>query len=219
MSIEGILIGLLAIVIGLAWAFYGLKAFTILLPIWAFFVGLIAGASWGAELFGGGFFGSVTSWIIGLVLGIALALFSYFFYYGAIALLGGTIGYLLGAGLMSAIGITGLLSIVVGIIVGVIFAIGVIVLAVPVMLVIVFSAIGGAAAAVNGVLILLGRIQLDSLDDGALMRGLQTDGLIGIIAFLAVAVAGAFYQIRSVAAGVEGALDRRAAIDQSAYRY
>jgi hypothetical protein len=40
MSIEGILIGLLAIGIGAAWASYGLKAFTILLPIWAFFAGL-----------------------------------------------------------------------------------------------------------------------------------------------------------------------------------
>lgn len=39
MSIEGILVGLLAIAIGAAWAFYGLKLFTILLPIWAFFFG------------------------------------------------------------------------------------------------------------------------------------------------------------------------------------
>ena len=50
MSIEGILIGLLAIVIGAAWATYGLKAFTILLPIWAFFVGLLAGAELGRRV-------------------------------------------------------------------------------------------------------------------------------------------------------------------------
>ena len=47
MTIEGIVVGLLAIAIGLAWAFYGLKLFTILLPIWAFFFGLVAGAQWG----------------------------------------------------------------------------------------------------------------------------------------------------------------------------
>ena len=52
MSIEGIIVGLLAIVIGLAWAFYGLKLFTILLPIWAFFFGLVAGAQWGQDVFG-----------------------------------------------------------------------------------------------------------------------------------------------------------------------
>ncbi len=52
MSLEGILLGLLAIVIGLAWAFYGLKLFAILLPIWAFFFGLVAGAQWGVDIFG-----------------------------------------------------------------------------------------------------------------------------------------------------------------------
>ncbi len=54
MSIEGILVGLLAIVIGAAWAFYGLKLFTILLPIWAFFFGLVTGAQWAADVFGKG---------------------------------------------------------------------------------------------------------------------------------------------------------------------
>ena len=52
MTIEAIVIGLLAIGIGLAWAFYGLKLFTILLPIWAFFFGLIAGAQWSQDVFG-----------------------------------------------------------------------------------------------------------------------------------------------------------------------
>ena len=53
MSLEGILIGLLAIGVGLAWAFYGLKLFVILLPIWAFFFGLVTGAQW-AGVFGKG---------------------------------------------------------------------------------------------------------------------------------------------------------------------
>ena len=55
MTLEGILVGLVVIIVGLAWAFYGLRAFTILLPIWAFIVGFGAGASWIQELFGGGF--------------------------------------------------------------------------------------------------------------------------------------------------------------------
>src|SRR6476661_3579069 len=161
MSIEGIVVGLLAIVVGLAWAFYGLKAFTILLPIWAFFVGLLAGASWGQEFLGQGFFGSVTSWVLGIVVGLVLAAISYFWYYGAIALIGGAIGYTLGAGLLSAIGLDGFLSVVVGLIVGAVVAIAVIVLAVPVWLVIFLTALGGAVAAVNGLFIMLGTIKLD----------------------------------------------------------
>ena len=36
-TIEGLLVGLLALAIGLAFAFYGFKLFLILLPIWGFF--------------------------------------------------------------------------------------------------------------------------------------------------------------------------------------
>ena len=80
MSLEGIIVGLLAIVVGGVWATYGLKAFFILLPFWAFFVGLLAGAQWAQEFLGEGFFGTVTSWGIGLVLGLVLGLLSWFWF-------------------------------------------------------------------------------------------------------------------------------------------
>ena len=104
MSIEGILVGLLAIVIGAAWAFYGLKLFTILLPIWAFFFGLVMGAQWAADVFGQGFFSSVLSWGIGLVFGLVLAAISYFWYYAAIVILAGAVGYSLGVGFFEYFG-------------------------------------------------------------------------------------------------------------------
>ena len=71
MSLEGIIVGLLAIGIGLAWAFYGLKLFMILLPIWAFFFGLVAGAQWGptCSARAAGLLHDVLSWGIGLVFG------------------------------------------------------------------------------------------------------------------------------------------------------
>ena len=43
-TIEGLLIGLLAIAIGAAFAFYGFRVFLILLPIWGFFAGFLLGA-------------------------------------------------------------------------------------------------------------------------------------------------------------------------------
>ena len=104
MSLEGILVGVVAIVIGLAWAFYGFKAFLILLPIWAFLVGFCAGASWIQQLFGDGFLATTTSWVGGLVIGIVLAVLSYFWYYAAIVIVGGALGYTLGAGVLAAIG-------------------------------------------------------------------------------------------------------------------
>ena len=59
MSIEGILVGLLAIGAGAAWAFYGLQFFAILLPIWAFFFGLTAGIDFASSIFADGLIGTV----------------------------------------------------------------------------------------------------------------------------------------------------------------
>ena len=210
MSIEGILIGLLAIGIGLAWAFYGLKAFLILLPIWAFFIGALLGASWVQELLGDGFFSTVTSWVVAIIFGLFLAVISYLWYTGAVLLLGFTIGYTLGAGLMSAIGLTEIMPLIIGVIIGAVVAVGFFVLGMPLVLVIVATAIGGAVAATNGALILLGRIQLSDIDTG-LSEGLLKDGVIGIVVAIAIAVAGALYQMRDVA-------NAATAIDRSAYR-
>jgi hypothetical protein len=213
MSLESIVIGLLAIGIGLAWAFYGLKLFTILLPIWAFFFGLIAGAQWGQDVFGQtGIFTTVLSWGIGLIFGLVLAAIAFFWYYAAIVILGGAVGYALGIGFFEWLGLgTGFIAIVVALIVGAIFAIGTFVLGVPVVLVMVFSAFSGAAAVVNGVLIFLGQIKLDTLDTG-IFGSLLTNGVVGIVAFLVLGAVALYWQIRDVAGSIQS-------IDRTAYRY
>jgi hypothetical protein len=215
MSLEGIIIGVLAIGIGAAWATYGLKAFTILLPIWAFFAGLLTGAHWAMTFLGEGFLGTTTSWIIGLVLGIVLAALSYLWYYAAITLLGGIVGYSLGAGIMEALGFEGFLQVVVGVLAGAAVAVLVFVTATPIFLVILLTALGGAAAVVNGVLIFLGRIQVEDLQSG-LTQGLLTDGVIGVVAFIVVAALGFLYQVRNVGGSLVNM--ERAEIDQSSYR-
>jgi hypothetical protein len=213
MSLESIVIGLLAIGIGLAWAFYGLKLFTILLPIWAFFFGLIAGAQWGQDVFGQtGIFTTVLSWGIGLIFGLVLAAIAFFWYYAAIVILGGAVGYALGIGFFEWLGLgTGFIAIVVALIVGAIFAIATFVLGVPVVLVMVFSAFSGAAAVVNGVLIFLGQIKLDTLDTG-IFGSLLTNGVLGIVAFLVLGAVALYWQIRDVAGSIT-------TIDRTAYRY
>ena len=212
MSLEGIIIGLLAIVIGLAWAFYGLKLFAILLPIWAFFFGLIAGAQWSADIFGQGFFSTVLSWGIGLVFGLVLAAISYFWYYAAIVIAGGAVGYMLGVGFFDWLGLgTGFIVVLIGLIVGAIFAIGTFMLGVPILLVMVFSAFSGAAAVVNGVLILFGTIKLDTLDQG-IFGALFAQGIVGTVIFLVLGAAALFYQMRDVGTSITS-------IDRSAYRY
>jgi hypothetical protein len=212
MSLEGIIIGLLAIGIGAAWATYGLKLFTILLPLWAFFFGLVAGAQWGQQLFGEGFFSTVLSWGIGLVFGIVLAAISFFWYYAAVVILAGAVGYSLGIGFFEYFGLgVGVIAIVVGLIVGTIFAVGTFMLGVPILLVMVFSAFSGAAAVVNGVLILTGTIKLETLN-GGIFGSLLHQGIVGTIAFLVIGAGALMYQMRDVGTSIK-------TVDRSAYRY
>jgi len=212
MSIEGIIVGLLALVIGLGWAFYGLKVFTILLPLWAFFFGLLSGAGWAQSVFGDGLFASVLSWGIGIVLGLVLAVISYLWYYAAITIAGGAVGYALGLGFVDWLAPNAqFIAIVAGLIVGAVFAAGTFLLGVPIWLVIWFSAISGAAAAINGILIMLGRIHLEDLH-GGLMSGLLKDSFIGVVAWIVVAVAAGLWQTRDVGRSI-------VSIERANYRY
>ena len=84
-------------------------------------------------------------------------------------ILGGAVGYALGVGFFDWLGLgTGVIVVLIGLIVGAIFAIGTFMLGVPILLVMVFSAFSGAAAVVNGVLIVFGTIKLDDAQPGHL---------------------------------------------------
>ena len=210
MTLEGILVGLVVIIVGLAWAFYGLRAFTILLPIWAFIVGFGAGASWIQELFGGGFLATTTSWVGGFFVGLVLALLSYFLYYAAVVLLGGALGYTLAAGFAVGIGLPNFLAIIVGLVAGAALGAAVLLLAMPAFLVVWLSAIGGATAVANGLLILLGRIDLKDTE-GGLGQGLLRDPAIAVVTVIVVAAAGIYYQMREVT-------ESTVAVERATYR-
>lgn len=214
MSLEGILVGLLAIGIGLAWAFYGLKLFAILLPLWAFLFGLVSGAQWAQEVFGEGFFATTLSWGIGIVFGLILAVISYFWYYAAIVILAGALGYALAVGLFVALGSgTGVIVVLIGLVVGAIFAIGTFMLGVPILLVMVVSALTGAVAVVNGVYLLFNfnDLTVQNLNAG-LFGSLFNQGLVPTVVFIVLAVVALMYQIRDVGSSIQS-------VDRSSYRY
>lgn len=206
MTIEGILLGLVALVIGAAFCFYGFQFFLILLPLWAFVAGFAAGAQLLSLLFGDGFLATVTGWVVGFVVGIGFALISYLWYWAAVVLLGGLVGYEIGVGLMAMIGLHGFGAAAVGIILGAVFAIGTILLGVPRILVVVLTALGGAATIVAGVLLIIGKIPVSSLGDGVL-GSVLADSLFWYLVFVVLAIVGAFYQLR-VQAAVATELDR-----------
>src|SRR6188768_421264 len=123
MSLDALLVGLLAVAVGLAFAFYGFRLFLILLPIWGFFIGFLFGAGFVTALFGDGFLSTALSWIVGFGFAVVFALLSYLYYWFAVIFLGGSIGYALGLSLMAWLNITGnLIVFIVAIAFAVVFA-------------------------------------------------------------------------------------------------
>jgi hypothetical protein len=95
----------IALFLGLIVTFAGYRLFLVLLPFWAFFFGFALGAQSLQLLFGVGFLATVTSWIVGFVVGAIFAILSYLFYAVAVAVIAGSLGYALGAGFMGLIGV------------------------------------------------------------------------------------------------------------------
>lgn len=114
---------MIAFIFGLVLCFGGYRFFLILLPIWGFFFGLVFGAQSMQMLFGTGFFAEVTSWVVGFVVGAIFAVLSYFFYFVAVALIAGALGYTVATGLLLAIGLDmGALVWIVGVVAGIALA-------------------------------------------------------------------------------------------------
>jgi hypothetical protein len=90
---------------GLALCFWGYKFFLFLLPIWGFFFGLWLGAQTIQALFGTGAFSTVTSWVVGFIVGAVFAVLSYLFYMVAVAIIAGSLGYFAAVGILLALGL------------------------------------------------------------------------------------------------------------------
>jgi hypothetical protein len=199
MAFQDFLIGLLILLVGAAFCFVGYRFFRILIAIWGFFAGFELGASGMSALFGQGFLGTTTGWVLGFVIGVVIALLAYFFYYIAVVLLGASVGYSIGTGLMAAIGLnpSGFISVIVGIVVAVVLALIILLFNLPKLLIMLFTAIGGAAAILTGVLILFGQIHVAGLQYGIAVADLKASWFWSI-AWLALAILGFVTQWRTM---------------------
>jgi uncharacterized protein DUF4203 len=199
MTFQDFLIGALILLAGAAFCFVGYRFFRILIAIWGFFAGFNLGAELMNALFNNAFLGTTTGIILGLVIGVVFAVLAYFFYYIAVVLLGASVGYELGSGFIALFGLNnpGFVSVIVGVVVAVVFALVILVLNLPKLLIMVFTAIGGAVAMVAGVLILFGKLHYVSLQYGygVAVANLRTEWFWSIVA-IALAVVGFVVQWR-----------------------
>jgi hypothetical protein len=208
------LVGILAVLIGLAFAFGGWRFFLLLLPLWGFVVGFSLGTEAMRSLFGDGTFATVTSWVVGFVIAVLFAVLSYLFYYVAIAVLAGTVGYAIGASAWGLIGNEqGVIALVIGLAAGVILAVVALGLNVPRYLVIVLTGLGGAASVVAGWFILIGKVPSDNVtwwEVGQLIR----ESWFYLVVWGLIAAAGIIAQMRAPAMGPD-----TYQLEQASYRY
>jgi hypothetical protein len=196
MTLEVFLVGGAAILIGLAFTAAGFPLFLGLLPIWAFLSGFIAGASAIANLDMGPFLTGALGIGVGIFVGALVAVVALAFWWAGIIVLGISLGYALGAGVMDALGFgPGLITLVVSMTTAAILGVAFFVLRMPRVIVIVLTAIGGAAMTVAGAMLLLNQVELARFAAGPLAV-IRTAGPVAIIAAIVLAVVGIIVQMR-----------------------
>ena len=159
MTIEGIIGGLIALGIGLVFAFYGFRLFIVLLPIWGFFAGFAFGAGLVAGFADERFLGTVLGWVLGLVFAVVFAVLAYLYYYVAVILAMGAFGFAIGSGLVVALGVDwNWVAVLVGVIVGVILGVVSVFGNMPMIVLVVFSSFAGAVGVVGGLMLLVGTL-------------------------------------------------------------
>jgi len=208
------IIALIAVLVGAAFCFAGFRFFLLLLPIWGFVVGFSVGADATTAIFGDGTFATVTGWVIGFVLALLFAVFSYLWYWLAVALLGGSVGYIIGASAWGLIGNEqGLVAFAIGLVCAVALAIAVLALNVPKLLVIVLSGLGGAATILTGWFVLTGQIATDNIHWTTVGHQI-TQSWFWLIVWGVIAAAGILAQLRVSTIGPD-----TYELSRSSYRY
>ena len=203
-----LIIAILAVLIGLAFCFGGWRFFLLLLPFWGFITGFSIGTEATRALIGDGTFATLTSWAIGFVLALVFAALCYLYWYGAIALLGGTVGYVIGASAWGLIGSDdGIIAFILGIALGAVFAIGTLALNVPKYVVVALTSIGGAGLVVAGWFILTGQIPTDDITWKAIGDAIA-GSFVWLVVWLVLAVAGFILQAKTSIGPATYELDR-----------
>ena len=191
--IQLLCVGGVMLLFGLVVCFSGYRFFLMLLPFWGFFAGFALGAGIMA-LFGDGFLATVTGWVLGFVVGIVFAVLSYLFWMVGVALFAGSVGYMLGAGLVYWIFPDAtIIAFFVGMIGALIVAVLTLVLNLQKLVIVLFTAFGGATTLLGSLMLFLGKIDIADIGNNA-VQPIIDDSFLWLLLWLAVAVMGVLAQ-------------------------
>ena len=186
--------GLIGILFGLALCFAGYRLFLFLLPIWGFVFGLALGAQTIQALLGQAFLATVTSWVVGLIVGVVFAVLAYFFYILAVAIIAGSLGYSVAVGILLALGLQmNFLVWLIGIVAAVVLAIVTIRFNLAKWVIMIATAVLGAGVMVGSVLLMF--TPAATVLENPVRALLNTSPLLTIL-FIVVAVLGVIVQQR-----------------------
>jgi hypothetical protein len=195
MVFEIFCMALIGLLLGQALVFGGYRLFLVLLPIWGFFFGFGLGAHTLQVLFGIGFLATVSSWVVGFIVGAIFAVLSYLFYFVAVALLSGSFGYGLAVGLLTAMGLDfGFLVWLIGLVAGVAVAVVVLYFNIQKYAIITITAIAGTSIIIFILLALFGNFTPAELLVGPVRAALQSS-FLWLLFFVGLAMAGIAVQI------------------------
>jgi hypothetical protein len=196
--VDAILIGLFAIVVGLALSFYGYAALRIVIAIWGTFAGFLLGAGVVASVTGEGFLATGLAWLVGLAVGLVFGLIAYLYYAVSVVIGMGAIGFALGTTLMTALGVSwNWLLVLVGVAVGVLLAFLAIAGDLPMLILAVLGAFAGASVTITGLLLVSGVLQREDLGTPETTQSIEL-GWWWTAAYLVLAVVGLVFQLRSL---------------------
>ena len=162
-----IILGLFAILAGSVMIFAGQFVLRLVIPIWGFFAGFAFGAGLFAGLADERFLGTVLGWVTGFVFALIFALFAYLYYAVAVIIAMGAFGFVIGSGLVVALGIDwNWVAVLVGVVVGAVLALVSIFGNMPMIVLAVASSIAGAVSVVAGLMLLVGSLNSADFADG-----------------------------------------------------
>lgn len=191
-----VLLGVVAIAIGAAFAFRGYLAMRLVIPLWGALTGFFVGAGLVAAFTDGGFLATTTGLLVGVATSLLFAVLAYVYYEVSVVLSMAAIGWVLGTALLTAMGITWSWVVVLGgVAAGILLAFFAIAADLPMTLLTVLTALGGATVVTAGVMLLVGTLDVEDLGSGATTTTME-DSLLWTLLYLGVAIAGIVVQLR-----------------------
>ncbi|GAA3629439.1 TM7S3/TM198-like domain-containing protein [Microlunatus ginsengisoli] len=170
-----IVVGIIAVLVGVLLCFRGYLAMRALISLWGAFVGFLLGAGLVAGLTGSGFLSAVLGWIVGIVVAILFGVLAYLSYQVAVVLGMAAIGFTVGTSIMAAFRVQwSWLTVLVGVAAGVLLAVIAIAGDLPAILLAVLTAVAGASVVVFGLMLIVGLLNAGAFTAGDVTAKLDT---------------------------------------------